>query len=350
MAGEKVLVTGASGFLATHVVAAFLEAGYAVRGTVRSEVTADKIRRELSKFADKLSFTIVPDIAEPNAFDEAVKDVHGVIHTASPFQIHVDDNEHDLLLPATEGTRNILESIHRYAPEVKRVVITSSFAAISDPFKGNRPGHTYTEADWSPLTYEHGAKKDAPAAIAYLASKTLAERLAWDFIATEKPSFDLVTICPPVIYGPNVHATASLDRLNLSSADLYRLMSPVSKPADPIPKNTHWSWVDVRDVAAAHLKAFQVPDAGGNRVLVARGNFSYQQIADILREKLPELHDRVPIGQPGTGLGGVKLYAVDSSKSRRILGVNYRDLEETVADTARAFLDLENRAQAAGNL
>lgn len=344
MPAETVLITGASGYVATHVVDAFLKAGYAVRGTVRSEQTAEKVCRTFPQYADKLSFAIVPDIGAPHAFDEAAKGVRGVIHTATPFQIEVEDNERDLLQPAIEGTNNLLDAVKKNAPEVRRIVITSSFAAIIDLSKGTRPGHVYTEADWNPLTYEEAAKKETPGTAAYTAAKTLAERAAWDFVEREKPSFDVATICPPMVYGPNTNATANLAKLNTSSADIYRLMSPNSKPSDPIPSNALWSWVDVRDVAEAHLKAYQLPEASGQRFFIVRGNFSYQQIADILREKVPEIKDRVPLGKPGSGLGGVELYGVDNSKSQKVLGLKYHNLEDTIVDSARGFLELEKSA------
>lgn len=344
MAAQKtILVTGASGFIAAHVLNSFLEAGYAVRGTVRSEATAEKVRQSHAKYADRLSLVIVPDMGVPNAFDNAVKGVDGVIHTATPFQVEVDDNERDLLRPAIDGTVNILQSVKKYAPQVNRVVITSSFAAIADLSKGNRPGHTYTEADWNPATYEEAAKPTTPGPFAYCAAKGLAERAAWDFVAKEKPNFDIVTLCPPMVYGPNVNGTATLSKLNTSSADIYRLMSPTNKPTDPVPTNMFWSFVDVRDVALAHLRAYEVPQAGGQRFFLCKGNFSYQQMVDILREKVPEVRDRVPIGKPGSGFGGVELYKTDSSKAQKILGIQFRELEESVVDAARSFLELEKK-------
>ncbi|KAL2005183.1 hypothetical protein VTN00DRAFT_3033 [Thermoascus crustaceus] len=348
MAPQKtILVTGASGFIAAHVLTSFLEAGYAVRGTVRSEATAEKVRQSHAKYADRLSFAIVPDMGVPDAFDDAVKGVDGVIHTATPFQIQVEDNERDLLRPAIDGTVNILQSIKKYAPQVNRVVVTSSFASIFDLSKGNRPGYTYTEADWNPATYEEAAKPTTSGGFAYCAAKALAERAAWDFVATEKPNFDLVTLCPPMVYGPNENATADLSKLNTSSADLYQLMAPTNKPTDPLPTNGFWSFVDVRDVALAHLRAYEVPEAGGERFFLCRGNFSYQMMADILREKIPELRDRVPIGKPGSGFGGVELYKPDSSKAQKILGIKFRDLEEPVVDAARSLLELEKKTVAA---
>ncbi|KAL1866154.1 hypothetical protein Plec18167_009153 [Paecilomyces lecythidis] len=343
-ASKTVLVTGASGFVAAHVVQAFLDAGYAVKGTVRSEATAEKVRQTYAKYADKLSFAIVPDMAEPNAFNEAVKGVDGVIHTATPFLMQVEDNERDLLRPAIEGTVNILNATKKYAPQVNRVVLISSFAAMIDLSKGNWPEHTYTEADWNPMTYEQAAKKETPGVAAYCAAKTLAERSAWDFIKNEKPNFDLVTLCPPMVYGPNINATSDISKLNTSSADVYQLMAPGKKPTDEIPPNSLWSWVDVRDVALAHLRAYEVPEASNQRFFLCSGNFSYQMMCDILREKVPEVRDRVPIGKPGSGFGGVELYKVDSSKAQKVLGIKFRQLDETITDAARSFLELEKKS------
>ncbi|KAJ9221648.1 hypothetical protein DTO027B5_6369 [Paecilomyces variotii] len=342
-AEKKVLVTGASGFVAAHIIQVFLEAGYAVKGTVRSESTAEKVRSTYPKYADKLSFAIVPDMAVPDAFDEAVKGVEGIIHTATPFQIQVEDNERDLLRPAIDGTVNILRSAKKFAPQVRRVVIISSFAAIGDFSKGNRPGYTYTEADWNPMSYEEAAKKETPGALAYCAAKALAERSAWDFIKNEKPNFDLVTLCPPMVYGPNINATTDLSKLNTSSADIYQLMAPGRKPTDEMPQTSFWSWVDVRDVALAHLRAYEIPEAGNQRFFLCNGNFSYQMMCDILRENIPELRDRVPIGKPGSGFGGVELYKTDASKAEKVLGIKFRPLEVPVVDAARSFLELEKK-------
>ena len=136
------------------------------------------------------------------------------------------NNERDLLDPATKGTKEALKAIQKDAPQVKRVVIISSFASIMDLRQGNRPGYTYSEKDWNPVTYEQAKSGDVVAA--YCASKTLAEKAAWDFVKTEKPNFDLATICPPMVYGPLDHV-ADLDHLNTSSADIFRFMNVSQK-------------------------------------------------------------------------------------------------------------------------
>ncbi|KAL4966556.1 SDR family oxidoreductase [Aspergillus stella-maris] len=339
---EVILITGASGFLASHVVNHFLRAGYHVRGTVRSASTAEKVLQTFRHYAPRLSIVIVDDVARPGAFDSVVKDVHGIIHTATPFKVFgVEDNERDLLKPAIDGTVNILKAAHQLAPLVKRVVLTSSFAAMADMSKGNWPGHVYSEADWNPTPYEAASAPGAPAALVYSTAKALAERAAWDFVKNVQPSFTISTILPPMIYGPNINATADLSNLNTSSMDIYRLMSPQSKSSDPVPDNMFWSFVDVREVAQAHLSAYEVLAAGNQRFFICKGNFTYQLFVDALRSNIPEIQDRVPVGNPGLGKVPEDVYTVDTSKSRDILGLTYRSLEETIVDTGKVFLELE---------
>ncbi|KAH8426572.1 SDR family oxidoreductase [Aspergillus melleus] len=330
---QTILITGASGFVATHVVRAFLQRGYLVRGTVRSEQTANNVREIFPQYAEKLSFAIVKDIAEPGAFNEAVKGVQGIIHTASPFQFAIEDQERDLLLPAIRGTSELLEAAHRYAPEVRRIVITSSFAAMINLSKSSWPEHTYTEADWNPVTYEQA--KTADGATAYCASKVLAEKAAWDFLEREKPAFTIATICPPMVYGPVEHHVASMDRLNESAADVYRFMNGSTAE---IPPTGFPTWVDVRDVAEAHLRAFASEAAANQRFFTTAGKFAYEQMCDVLRTRVPGVSaEKVPAAKEAQ-LGG---YAVSNEKAKTVLGMEFRSLEESIKDTAESLLKLE---------
>lgn len=149
---STVLLTGASGFIAMHILKQLFEAGYKVKATVRSDDKAEFIKKAFPEFVDKVSFVLVPDIVADNAFDEAVVGVDYVVHTASPFHFKVTDPVKDLLDPAIKGTNNILEATKKFAPQVKRMVITSSFAAIMNPSKGANAGHTYSEKDWNPVS------------------------------------------------------------------------------------------------------------------------------------------------------------------------------------------------------
>lgn len=170
------------------------------------------VKKTHTKYSHNLSFAIVPDIRTKGAFDEAVKGVDGVVHTASPFVLSGVQQEKGLLIPAIEGTKSILLSISAHAPQVKRVVVTSSFAAILNIHKGHWPEHTYTEEDWNPETYD-GAK-NADHATTYCASKKLAEKAAFDYVEGTNPAFSIATICPPMVYGPLEHNVTSTAKLN----------------------------------------------------------------------------------------------------------------------------------------
>lgn len=230
----RVLLTGGSGFIAAHVLDILLEHGHSVVTTVRSQEKANKIAENHNSYGkDKLDFSIVEDIAQENAFDKAVVSeppFEAVIHTASPFHFNVTDVQKELLDPAVIGTTGILKSIKKSAPSVKKVVITSSFASIVNPYAGNNVGHTYSEADWNPITPKQAVENPANG---YRASKTFAERAAWDFIEQEKPNFTLATMCPPLVLGPIVHYLNSLDGLNTSNQRIRDIMLGKAKKEIP---------------------------------------------------------------------------------------------------------------------
>jgi nucleoside-diphosphate-sugar epimerase len=252
--------------------------------------------------------------------------------------MNVEDNERDLLKPAIHGTTEILTAIQKHNPNVKRVVITSSFASIVNMEKGAWPEHTYTEADWNPVTYETAAKKDTNGGVAYCASKTLAEKAAFDFVEKNKPNFTISTICPPMVYGPAAHTISSLDHLNTSSADIYRLIDGSEKT---VPETTFFAFADVRDVGEAHARAYESEKAANQRYFITSGNFTYQQICDIIREKFPEKRSLTPAGTPGSK--GPDVYKVDNSKAKSELGMTFRDLETTITDQVKEFIELEKK-------
>jgi len=334
---KTVLVTGASGFIAAHIVNPFLERGYNVRGTVRSESTAAKVKKTHSKYQDQLSFAIVPDIAAANAFDEAVKGVDGIIHTASPFVLGATDFENDLFRPAINGTTSILRAAQKNNSNIKRIVITSSFAANLDPTKGVRPGFTYTDSDWNPVTRE-AAASSSDGVFAYVASKTFAERAAWDYVENEKPEFTIATLSPPMVYGPVIHHVEDMSSLNTSAGDFYRLINGSEKE---VPESAFWAFVDVRDVATAHVLAFEKPEAANQRYLISSSAYNYQMVCDIIREKFPELRELTPKGKTGEPLPDV--YKLDTSKATNQLGIVFTPLEKTVEDTVNNLLELQKK-------
>ncbi|OAA37067.1 NADPH-dependent methylglyoxal reductase GRE2 [Beauveria brongniartii RCEF 3172] len=278
----RVLLTGGSGFIATHILKLLLERGHSVVTTVRSPTKAEDIKKTYPNIgSDRLDFAIVPDIAKASAFDEVIQSdppFEAVVHTASPFTFNVTDIKRDLLDPAINGTIGILYAIKKKAPQVKRVVghgslaywcgfmqqltarvqvITSSFASMMDGSKGLWPGHTYSEKDWNPITAEQALENPR---VGYPASKTFAEKAAWDFITNEKPGFTLATILPPLVFGPAVQSLSSLKELNTSNQFIFSFTAGAAK--DGIPPTTNPLFVDVRDVAFAHVKAIETAEAG----------------------------------------------------------------------------------------
>ncbi|KUI67090.1 Putative NADPH-dependent methylglyoxal reductase GRP2 [Cytospora mali] len=338
----KVLLTGGSGFIAAHVLELLLANGHQVVTTVRSQDKAQGIHKAHSSLGkDRLETVIVPDIAQPGAFDEVVKTpgIEVVLHTASPFHFNVTDPQKDLIDPAVIGTTGILKAIARSAPGVKRVVVTSSFAAIIDAAKATDPNTTFSEKSWNPVTLDD-IHKDAPTA--YRASKKLAEKAAWDFVNDKSngANFDLVTVNPPMVFGPVVHHLASLSSINTSNERLVALVQGKWKANDTIPDTGVSHWVDVRDVAKAHVLAFEKPELGGHRLFTTAGFFSNKSIVDTVRKNFPELKDKLPSedAKGGDYAPKDKVFKYDNSETTRLLGFEWRPLDKTVVDTVNSLL------------
>lgn len=330
MPSETLLITGASGFLGGHLIKTALDKGYHVCATARSDASAKKIANEFPQHAAQLSYAIVPDMTKADSYETALRGISGIIHSASPFVLQPKDNVKDLLEPAIQGALAILEAAHKWGRSVKRIVLTSSHASVCDLTKGKRPGYVYNEKDWNPITFEEAAGADG--VVAYCASKTLAERAAWDWVAKNKPKFDLVTITPPWIFGPYVTELTSTKHLGESIHLLYSMLDA----KDVLPFD-FGGFADVREVAAAHILSYETPSAGGQRFWIGQ-NFNYQSAVDAARAQIPELRSRLPEGKPGVV---EDTYTVDGSKATRELGLKYRSLAETVKDTYAQILHAE---------
>ena len=334
----KVCVTGATGFVASWLVKELLERGdITVRGTVRRIASADHLRA-LPGAAERLEL-VEADLTIPGSFEPAVRGCAVVFHTASPYVIQVENPQRDLVDPAVNGTLDVLRACTK-ASDVLRVVLTSSMAAVTDQPDSTR---VLTEADWN----EKSTLQRNP----YYLSKTLAERAAWDFVAREKPQFDLVALNPFMIMGPSLSPG-----LNVSN----KIIADLTNGVYPGILSFTWGIVDVRDVAHAHVRAAEVPDAKGRYLLVQEPAVSMRTMVGWLRDagygdrtKLPSRAMDNAVGnllvklnsymQPSgigsylrTHIGRVPRY--DASKARRELGMTFRPSFETVMDTAR---DLE---------
>lgn len=230
----------------------------------------------------------------------------------------------------------VLGSVHKYAPNVKRVVITSSFASIISIPEGTRPGYVYSEKDWNPTTWEEAAKKGTPGEVSYCASKCFAEKAAFEFVEKNKPNFNITTLCPPMVYGPSGAGLSSLDHLNTSSADIYRLMNGSTKE---VPETSFYGFCDVRDLGEAHARAYESEIAAGQRYLTASSGYTYQQVCDIIRADFPEKKDLVPEGTPNAPYPDV--YKLDTSKIVKELGMEFKSLKTSIDDMVTQFIEVE---------
>ncbi|KAK8089941.1 ketoreductase, partial [Apiospora hydei] len=348
----KVLLTGGSGFIASHVLDYLLDYGFEVVVTVRTEEKGRTIVKTLKDPSHRCSFAIVEDIAKEGAYDalfQSTADSGGeekpfdyVVHTASPYQFHVEDPVKDFLDPAIKGTTGLLHSIQAHAPSVKRVVITSSSAAVINP---NGHAKVYDETHWAPVTWEDAMDPKNT----YRCSKVFSEQAAWAIANTTdpRPNFDLVTLNPTYNFGPIQRGLPRLVSVNASNARIRDLVLGVNGPrgANPglPPTAPVFTFVDVRDVALAHLRALTVPEAGGHRFYLVGAHFSNQHVAAAVARNFPGLRDRLPV-DIGAELDDLPadVYGFDNGKSRRVLGIEYRGLKESVVDTVHSMLAHED--------
>ncbi|GAA5899269.1 hypothetical protein JCM6882_009301 [Rhodosporidiobolus microsporus] len=331
---RTVLLTGISGFLGSATALEFLRRGWKVRGTLRSQDKADGWLAKYPEYASQLSFALVPDLAADGAFDEAIKGVDAVAHIASPFTFQFEDNERDLLIPALKGTTSVLAAAAA-TPSVKNVVITSSLAAAQDPAKGLDPDFIRTSEVWSPFMWEEAVKYSEPHLV-YLASKTFAERAAWDFVKEKQPSFTMSTIVPPIILGRSLQPLSSLSELKVSASVVRNIIDAekINPTAVPV-------FVNVLDCARAHVEA--VERGMSNRYLLIGGDNDYEEIARILREEFPEQAHRIPT--QGTPLG--PHWGFDCSPAKQELGIEFTDLRTTIKQAGEQLFRLEKEFGAA---
>lgn len=279
----------------------------------------------------------VPDITKAGAFDDAVNDCTHVAHIASPLIVGAKDVEEDVLKPAIQGTLSLLMSAGK-ASGLQSVVVTSSFAAVIDLMQDLRPGYTYSPVDWNPLTYEVAADSELdiqrwPARyrnfVTYTASKTIAEKAAWDWYAQHKPDWALSFINPTYILGPYIIPTPR-DRLSYSCQVICNIA--LSAPHDSLPVIDYPNWVDVRDVARAHLQALVKPQARGQRFILAPSKVPYSTVATIAREHFglhpSEENQQLP-----------SMYDIESRNCESILGLTeWVSFEKSVVDLLKQVL------------
>lgn len=334
MSKSKVLVTGASGFIALHCIQQLMNAGYQVRGTLRTMSRAGEVCKALGVAEDALEFAYA-DLTKDDGWDEAVAGCEYVLHVASPFPPTEPKHEDDLIIPARDGALRALRAAK--AQGVKRVVLTSSMAAIA--YGDKKPNsYVFTEKDWTNI--------NGPYADAYTKSKTIAERSAWEFVR-ENDGPELAVINPGGVLGPLLNADAS------TSGDLVKLLMERAMPAVP---RIGLALVDVRDVAAAHIAAMTVPEAAGERFVCCLDHTWFREIALILDKKYRADGWKIPTGalpdfvvkvgalfdktlKRTKPLLGQEVH-VDNSHIRKVLNWQPHSVEEMVIAMAESMIAL----------
>ena len=340
---KPVLVTGATGYVAGWIVKMLLNEGLTVNAAVRDPNNAEKLQY-LNALAEQAPGTIEyfgSDLLEQGSYAEAMQGCELVFHTASPFTIAVEDSQKDLIEPAQLGTRNVLEQANR-TPSVKRVVVTSSCAAIyGDNADLEDIGRDrFTEDDWNTSS----SLNHQP----YSYSKTLAEREAWK-IAEAQDRWDLVVINPSLVLGPGINPFATSESFNL----FRQFGDGTMKSGVPA---YYIGAVDVRDVAEAHMKAGFAPSAKG-RHITSGHDTGFVEIGEILRTRFggdyplprrtlpkwmvwlvgPMLDKSLTRKAVARNVGHP--WRADNSKSIRELGISYRPLETSVTEMFQQMID-----------
>jgi nucleoside-diphosphate-sugar epimerase len=332
---STVLVTGGSGFVGSHVILRLLEEGHVVRTTVRTQQREAGVRAMLegagAKPDGRLSF-VLADLERDEGWAEAVAGCDYVLHVASPLPRGEPKTEDEVIIPARDGTLRVLRAARD--AKVKRVVFTSTCGAI---YYGHPQQEApFDETSWTNLDGEMSA---------YVKSKAIAERAAWDFMAAEGGALELTTVNPAGIFGP------------VLGADYASSIELVKRLLDGMPgcPQLHFSVVDVRDVAELHLHAMTDPAAKGERFIAVSGNaMSMLEVAKVLKARLGPSARKVPTRElpnwvvrlaarfdPGMRqllplLGKVR--NATSAKAQRVLHWTPRSREDAIAATGESLL------------
>ena len=336
MTNKLILVTGASGFIATHCIVELLNHGYKIKGTIRDLDRAVRLRTILeqhTKHIENLEF-VQAELTEPQDWEKAMHGCGGVLHIASPVPIIQPKNADDLIKPAREGTLNVLKAAKNLG--VTRVVMTSSVAAVWG--KGREGSRVYSESDWT--------NTNDPDQSPYSLSKTYAEKEAWKFVE-EQEGPELVVINPSVVLGPALESD-----YGSSLTLLYKLLKG---DFFLVPK-LGFEIVDVRDVAILHRLAYESPKSAGRRFLCSSGFRWVKEIALYIRENFPDYQKKVPARDMPNFL--LKVFSIfdgsispfipnleikkemDVSPAKNILGWQPRSPEEAINSGVRSLIAL----------
>ncbi|KAK6867825.1 putative NADPH-dependent methylglyoxal reductase GRP2 [Candida tropicalis] len=331
----KVFVTGATGFIAQHIIKLLLSKGYEVVGTVRSASKGEQMKSMMLP-TDNFTYEIVPELSAPDAFDEVLSkhnDIKYLFHAASPLTFDTEDPENVILKPAIKGTENVLNAALTHCPELKRLVLTSSDAAMYSNKDETNPELSFNEGSWNNTKYED-AKKDN--ITAYYASKAFEEKFAWEFVMMQKPPFGLVVVNPSWVFGPKAY-DFDPKRFN-SSNELIDDVLKLNHGNNSTFENDAGGYISVNDIAKVQVYAIETDELVNKRLLMTNGYFTTQLLLDIVNKNFPELD--LPKGNPGTEENDFKKLAkVSNNATKKLLPWKFESLESIVVSTVKQILD-----------
>ncbi|KAF6750714.1 D-lactaldehyde dehydrogenase [Ephemerocybe angulata] len=347
---STVLVTGGTGYLGAWVIATLLARGHTVKAVVRSAEKGASLKRDLLKHINEeggkkddsiaVEFIVIPDIIKDGAFDEVILGVDAVVHSASPLPNTSFTDPQDMIQPAVDGTVGVLKSALHSSSKLKRIVITSSVATM---WSLRSPGaRTFSEDDWNTEDVSEveklGSKAD-PMTV-YGASKVLAEKATWEFYNAHKSEvqWDISVINPGYVFGPAIQTPKSTSDLPSTLKVWWDNVIELSPKPQSGSLSIPNGWVDVRDIAEAHVRAMETAEAGGERIIASAGTFFLNEWIDLADKFLAEFYPgkTIPKGTAETTKDELspELY-FNTAKEKRILGIKYRTMEETTRDTLR---------------
>jgi len=332
---ETVLVTGGTGFIGLHCLQQLLDKGYKVKTTIRSESRKQEVMEAMKKHSsnfENLEFFIA-DLLSDDGWSEAVNGSKYVLHVASPFFLGEPENEDVFIKPAVEGTLRVLKACAD--ADVKKVVLTSSFAAVG--YGHPKEKEVYTEEDWSSVDGEISP---------YAKSKTLAEKAAWEFVENleESKKFELTVINPVAVTGPMLTSDIG------SSNDFLLKLISGSMPACP---KIHMGYIDVRDVAKAHIFSMTEEKTNGERIIVSENEMFFAEVGKTLNEagfkksptkEMPNFLVKIMslfVGELKTLLSALNRKGdIDKTKAKSFFNWDYISTEQSVTETAQQLQDM----------
>ncbi|MAV64467.1 MAG: aldehyde reductase [Candidatus Marinimicrobia bacterium] len=331
---KKILVTGANGYIAKHIISDLYKKKYTVRATVRNLNCKETVKEDIEKHINKsidIEF-VETSLDSDYGWNDAVKGCDAILHTASPFPIDYIKDENELIQPAKLGTLRVLNAA--ISNSISRVIITSSNAAV---YAGNKHINEFDESNWTNI--------ESKGVRAYTKSKTIAEKSAWNFIS-RNPSINLTTINPVLVWGPGLGNHISSASLSIFNMLIKKEMPMVPRVKMPL--------VDVRDVSRAHVNSLENRKSYNKRFLVCENTYWFKDICEKLKSIKIESPERVA---PSflirfLALFDKKLkeitplldydYKINCNQAKRILGFNPIKLEKTLKDTYKYLNSLDS--------